>query len=315
MYLGTDPELFIVNRQNKAVPAFAVGVPDKDNKVRNGAGVASWFYDNYAVEFNTTAPYTCITDVYEEVSRGRAKLQKALSEKGLRIISEAAVKVNPQKDLVNAPFDMMQFGCNPDFCAYELTACRPEIDAMTHDERYAGAHFHFSTDNIECSKFIYPYCHPSESLLLNPDNYPEIVRKYDKYMGLAAAFLWSDENQWRRRKWYGQAGRFRPQEYPVAKTGYRIYGSERRGAMGVEYRTLPPQAFDHQEFVELFFATGRWVIHNMSKIPDDRTYDDDIRLAINEGKGVESLVRRFAVPKVYDFDRLKALKETLVRSA
>lgn len=314
MYLGTDPEKFIVNKAGKAIPAFAVGIPDKDHKVKNGAGTASWFYDNYAVEFNTTAPYTCISDVFEEVDRACKKLNRTLSEKGMRLVAQAAIEVDPSRDLKTAPFDMFQFGCSPDFCAYDLMAKKPEIDARTHTERYAGGHLHFSSDNIESNALVYPYCHPMEKVLLNTDNYPEIIRKMDKYLGLAGAYLWADQWQWRRRKWYGQAGRFRPQNYPVAKTGYRVYGSERQAAMGVEYRTLPPQVFDHPQITEMFMAAGRWVIHNFDKIPDDRTMDDFVRLAIDEGKGVESLVQRFAVPKVYDFSHLKMLKSSFVKN-
>jgi hypothetical protein len=310
MYLGTDPELAILDKSGRAIPAFMLGIPYKDAKVKNGTGTASWFRDNWAVEFNTTQPYTCTADVTLEVSRAKAKLNKQLAPKGMKLQAAAAFPVDT-KYLVGAPEDMQQFGCDPDYCAYELCAKRPEIDANTHGYRYGGGHLHFSTDNLESSRFVAPYCRETEKLLLDDESYPEIVKRLDAYLGLAATYLWDDPMQFERRKYYGQAGRFRPQKYPVAKTGYRVWGPERSRAMGVEYRTPPPQIFDKPEIAEMFLSVGRWVIHNFHDIPWDKQWEPFVQDAINTGNGVEAIVKRFAVPKHYDFPKLQALKSSL----
>jgi hypothetical protein len=301
-----------VDYRGDSVPAHSVGIPPSSAKVFNGAGVASYFRDGTTVEFNTTQAHTCITDVYAEIARGKIKVQKILPS-GMKLSSRAAVPYNLKKWAATTPDDALRFGCKPSYCGYDLTDKIPDIDAASHEWRYAGAHLHASTDNIESSTFKPPYCHPNEAILLNSDDYPLCARVLDGYLGLAGTYLWDDLMQFQRRKYYGQAGEFRPQKYTIAKSNYRIYGDAREKAIGMEYRTLPPELFDNEETAVMFMTAMRWVFHNWREVAAkwDKGMEPAIRNAINTGNGVEGLLRRFSVPRVYDFDKLKAMKHPL----
>jgi hypothetical protein len=312
-YIGTDPEIFAATSQLQIMPAHKLGIPMQFDKMKFGVGIASAHRDNWAIEFNTTQAYTCVQDVFWEIQRGKVAVKKVLPP-GTRLVSDAAVKIN-LKHLDNAPADLMEFGCQPSYCAYDLVGKVPDLNAKIHEWRYAGGHLHWSTDNIESKVFIHPYCHPNEQVLQNPDDYPEIIRMMDGYVGLFLTFLYGDEKQFLRRKFYGQAGEFRPQRYPISKANYRAYGEGRTEAMGVEYRTPPPQVFDNEQVAVLAMSVGRWVIHNFPEVRAkwDRGMEPYIREAINTGRGVESLVQKFAVPKHYDFNKLQDLKKVIGR--
>jgi hypothetical protein len=300
--LGTDPEAFIMRTDGTVVQPYTLGIGDKTDKYKPGNGAGNYFRDGTAVEYNTTRPYNRPYDLYNEVRLARYDILKRWPEH--EVHAHATVEIDPA-ELVNAPEDVQQFGCDPTFDAYKLCAKFPEVNAMTYPKRHAGAHLHFATDNLESKIYDPPFCHPEESILLNPDNYPPVVQLLDAYLGTRLTMKFNDAGQFERRKVYGQAGEFRPQlQYGVANWGTLSLMPDRKPAIGVEYRTPPPQIFDNERIACASIALGRWVIHNFSHLwaKFDKKMGDEIQLAINEGKGVEEMVARFSVPVAYNLD-------------
>src|SRR5687767_1797772 len=185
---GADPEVHILDKNGTAIPAHKAGFGDKNNPTHGRYTGAKMFRDGTTLEFNFPAS-TCRETFWVFVREAYSGAKILLEKQGYRYSAEAAVPFDPDKQLVDAPPDVMQFGCQPSFCAYELAAKVPAINAVDHDWRYGGGHLHFSTDNIESSKLKLPWCAPGEAILLNPEAYPDVVKLLDLYVGIPTTYI------------------------------------------------------------------------------------------------------------------------------
>jgi hypothetical protein len=265
--LGTDPEFLIVDSRGKPVPAHKAGMPDKQHKLVLQPDESWCFRDGYMVEINL-APNQCRQTMGHRMARALRRLE-AMLPPGHHLRSRSAVKINLAKDMKNAPDDVKQFGCEPSWDAYTGETKTPPIDAMTHPWRYAGGHLHFSGDTAVAQAKGKP----------TPE-LRKIVKLMDLYIGLPLTCVFGNKLTYQRRKFYGQAGEFRPQSY-----GHNAYG--------VEYRTPGPEVWRAPWVASFAMGVGRDICRQVTTLAFDDKIADDLQDAINTGAGKWKLVKGF----------------------
>lgn len=283
IHFGTDPEYLIVDSYGRPIPAHKAGMPPKESKMILNTGSSEdgskAFRDGYMVEINV-APSHCRQSMSFRMQRAIKKVNAKLMKYHYHLIAVPAVKINLAKDMTKAPLDVKQFGCEPSFCAYDGVTKVPPIDAMTHQWRYAGGHLHFSPEK----GYAYPDTTKVRfrpSWMANEDNYPLAIKLMDQYVGLPLTCLFHSRLQYQRRKWYGQAGEYRPQKYPD-------------GEIGLEYRTPGPEIWNLPWLSSLALGIGRHIMMNfghLAKQPRSKMRDEAVRNAINTGEGRWTLLK------------------------
>lgn len=199
--IGTDPELFLRDsRTGGVVPVCGLigGAKGRPLDLGDGYGVQE---DNVMLEFNTPPAeheHAFIETVRTGVSRCLEVVKKAGEHLGFDDRSERLFGF----DLLSDP-KAQEFGCSPDYDAYKQGAGIPALRGNELDEdegawRFAGGHVHlgyrpsFQMPNFVAASFA------------------------DVFLGLPSVGL---DKQPRRRKLYGQPGRFRPTKYGIE---YRV---------------------------------------------------------------------------------------------
>lgn len=274
--IGTDPEFPIIDSKGKPVPAHRF-LPAVENKHKLSSGGAA-FRDGYMVELNVPPAETP-----EALAR---KVQAALKEVALMLPMGYQLSTKPvvdisEADLREAPADVLTFGCSPSYCAYEGRSKRPKLDARSHLERYAGGHMHFSAPVSETAQGK-PF-----AWLKNRADHQLFIKMLDLYVGLPLTTIYYSADQWRRRKWYGQAGEYRPQQYPD-------------GSLGLEYRTPSPEIWNTAPVARMAFAVGGLIFDGFETIKKswDPSIEAGVRRAINEGIGCTDLL--VSIEGIYD---------------
>jgi hypothetical protein len=264
--VGSDPEFVILDKDGTPVLAHTLDIPPPTSKVRGEYGF--YFRDGANVEINAL-PDMCRALHINRVGRAINAVNRCIAP--YRLAPLAAYPVT-QAMLDSAPLDVVAFGCNPAFDAYNGGAPKiVEVDPATHLWRYTSGHLHLSTPAARAEN-------PVEAL--NPLNLPDFIRVLDLYLGVALAYLIDGPEQWQRRRVYGQAGEYRPQTYSTHQ-------------IGVEYRVPPSEMWAHPAIAS--FATG--LMRDCARKFDslrralDPKMDDDVRAAINTGEGAEALIR------------------------
>lgn len=128
-------------------------------------------------------------------------------------------------------------GCAPDWCAYTIKKKKPPKGIIENTNfRTCGGHLHIGAE------------------ILNPDHWQSIVgvRLLDLFMGIPALFLDADPTSTKRRKVYGQAGRYRPKPY------------------GLEYRSLGNFWLSSPKFVEIIYDLTEFFVGFMN----DKRYEE-----------------------------------------
>ena len=301
MIFGTDPEYLAVNKLGRPVPAHKVGFGDKAHKTvlyNPGYGVNDgWesraFRDGYMIEVNIQ-PNTCRQTVTHRMKRALENLARKIAPK-YKLVATAAVKISLKTDLKNAPEDVLQFGCDPSYCAYEGEAKIPLIDAISHPFRYGGGHIHYG----------YFAGDRRLSWMKNPSNHPKFIKLLDRHVGVPLAYLFDSKQSFMRRRFYGQAGEFRSQRY--GKLPHEV---------GVEYRTPGPEVWNAPWIASYVMGAGRYIGQNFKELAKkwDKSMEDDLRLAINTGEGAEKMLKHALLPKFHecpkDFRPLKRMVPT-----
>ena len=272
---GSDPELFITKPGGRIVAAHSVGIPylDKSPEVTGGR----YFRDGWALELNPH-PSTDPTELYKNIKSILSTVKKMLPEgHGFSSVPCTFIDLSQLKD---APDDVKEFGCNPAYDAYKLQVTKPDVDAKTYPLRSLSGHLHFSG---------LPH-------LDNTDNYPDIIKFLDLYVGLPLSIVFSRGAQYKRRAFYGRAGEFRPQRYSS-------------GTRGLEYRTPDAQILNHPRIFLFALQAATWVLQNFPSFAWDKSIDADLQEAINEGN--EKLQWRLLreVSGIYTERMLRAIKK------
>lgn len=290
--LGLDPE-FVVRSGRRVVLAHEVGIEPKSEG-------ATHFRDGANLEINANASKCRETLVYN-FHLAVHKAQAALPA-GHTLDTKAAYRVT-RKAIALAPVDAKEFGCYPSLDAYTGQQKVVDLNGDIHTKRYAGGHMHFSTGAISPADFkkkygeaMAPATKNAWDALVSPEGQRKFVKFCDQFIGGPLTFLFDDKRQFERRKYYGQAGEYRSQTYAAEYAG-------------VEYRTPPPQLFNHPALISLFFGVGRTIAQTFDEQCKawDESRESALRQAINTGEGIRHFL--MDMPGWYTVKQLVALKK------
>lgn len=190
--IGTDPEVFIRNKETKEVVSaigYIPGTKDEPHKIsEEGHAVQT---DNIMAEFCVPAASNPLK-LSEDISICIKAINNMLPD-NLETVIQASAKVS--EDYLNNEQARL-FGCDPDFNTYTLNQNLPP--SADTNLRTAGGHIHIGYDNPEFEVNM------------------KIVQAMDLFLGVPSIILDIDTE---RRKIYGKAGAFREKKYGVE---YRV---------------------------------------------------------------------------------------------
>lgn len=287
--MGSDPEFMIQDVDGNHKSAIEILKAGKTNKIRL-SNKAELFYDNVLMEMNIPP----------------ANDKESLINNVNKVFSETAFRIKPFVFVAQASHtypveeckhpDAFVFGCEPEYCAYEMTQIQPPSCEKGNTFRSAGGHIHLGQEygmsplNI---KFT------AEDETENQLGKLWVVRMMDLFVGVPSIFLDSDPTSPTRRKLYGRAGSHRPKkEYGVE---YRATGN-----FWLKSPALVGLMFDLCEFVIDFCGTKRYE-KLWSSIDDCTGYSvKELMACINDsnksaGKNLmESVVKKEMPPHLYN---------------
>lgn len=207
--IGTDPEFFMKNEKTgNLVSAIPYIKGDKENPVplAHGGNIQS---DNVAIEF-ATKPMKSADDFVAHMKE-TFKDTLAVLPNGFNL-EVAPSAIFPALELAHPK--AKEFGCSPDYCAWDLMVNEPPAHP---DERFrsCGGHVH-----VGCIDEDGNPTHEDAQFLMDGMGKVNMVRGMDLFLGVISTILDNSKEAIERRTLYGKAGCHRPTDY------------------GVEYRTL-----------------------------------------------------------------------------
>lgn len=221
MYLiGSDPELFLIDKQGRHVSAHDVIPGDKSSPHPVDYGAIQ--VDGTAAEFNIDPAQTA-----EEFSRNieavKEQLQQFVSTKNPDLFLIAKPTAVYETDYFKSlPGSAKAFGCMPDYNVY--TGQATVFTRRRAPERTGGGHIHLGwTDGANTSD----PAHLSKA--------EEVIRQMDAAL-YPASLIYDTDKQ--RRQLYGRIGAFRPKSF------------------GVEYRPLSNAFIGDVELQKWVFNTA-----------------------------------------------------------
>lgn len=204
--VGTDTEFFLVNKLGKLVSAtkYIKGTKHAPTMLPSGGNIQQ---DNVSMEFAT--PPVVGDGNFEDAIR--KTLLEAVSSlpKGISVFSTASA-IFPKSELRDPA--TRQFGCDPDYDAWQLVVNTVPPGATEKPFRSCGGHLHLGYQDGSGNDF-----------LLDPYGKVAVVKVLDIVLGIPFTVIDCSEASVNRRSLYGKAGCHRPTDY------------------GVEYRTLSNQ--------------------------------------------------------------------------
>ncbi len=242
--VGSDPEFFLANQNQKPVPAIGlIGGSKHEPKFINDDGFSAVQEDNVMVEYNTKPAKTAEEFVHNHLVV-QAYLDKLMQEKKLVPLIKPAAKFT-KKDLDHE--QAQQIGCSPDWNAWTV---QPNVALTAKDLgqiRVSGGHVHVS--------YSFNGENPSK------DSQIKLVRMLDLAEGVPSVLLDGDIL---RKQFYGRAGSFRPKTY------------------GVEYRTLSNFWINSPELMKWVFNQVVWTFIQLKNNTALETFDEaSVQKAIN----------------------------------
>lgn len=200
--IGSDPELMLMSRGGTYASAIPIVGANKEGKIDLGGG-HKMFYDNVLVEFNVATSYSeneLISNLTDCFVRAAKRLRP------YSLVPQAS-QVYPGSECKHA--DAQVFGCEPEYCAYEMTQIQPPTCEPGNSFRSAGGHVHLGYD-----REAWPLLSPVNDDDRNDRDWGRIwvVRMMDLFVGLPSLLIDHDKTSAARRKLYGKAGSHRPKE-------------------------------------------------------------------------------------------------------
>ena len=242
---GTDPEFMLKDSRDHLKSAIGVVPGTKEQRYDLG-GQAAMYYDNVLCELQIKASES----KNEAVDNIRYALTKAAAiVKPLRLVTQASASY-PKAELNH--HDALKFGCDPEFCAYEMRVIDPP-DAAEGVFRSGGGHIHIGFNGGADIEDDDPDKVEELNLKVMMDRL-WIARIADLIIGVPSLFLDKDPTSKDRRKLYGGAGSHRScPKY------------------GVEYRSLSNFWLSRPSLVELMFDLAN-VTHDIVMV--DKAHED-----------------------------------------
>lgn len=200
--VGTDPEFMIVDRSGNYVSAIGILRANKENRKPLGNG-HKIFYDNVLAEFNIKTSYS----ETELISNLKDCFQQAANLLRGYILTPQASQTYPATQTKHQ--DAQVFGCDPEYCAYDMAQLQPPTCEPGNNFRSAGGHIHLGYD-----KEAWPLLTPitDEDRMQRDWGRIWVVRMMDLFVGLPSLLIDHDPTSAARRRLYGKAGTHRPKE-------------------------------------------------------------------------------------------------------
>lgn len=202
--IGSDPEIFVENKEGRIVSGIDLIPGDKNNPhpiTENGHCIQ---VDNIAWEFNIPASKTA-EEFSENIKYVLSHLCIDAARHGLALSTKASDEIEPT-ELTDER--ALVFGCEPDFNAYTMMDNTPPN--RDTNLRCVGGHVHIGYNNPNVETTI------------------RIVKLFDLMVVLPAALIDKDV---RRRELYGKPGAFRFKDFGVecrALSNFWIHTDELR---------------------------------------------------------------------------------------
>lgn len=197
MFIGCDPEIFLCDAAEGLVSAIhriggSKAFPRQLVELGEGFAVQE---DNVALEFNIPAANS--KDKFREnIKKIMSFLKIEIKEQGLSFDMRASA-LFPEEQLQDPA--AMEFGCDPDFNAWNDGKINPKPKAVDFNLRSCGGHVHVGHTFTGRADII------------------SFIQRADLFLGVPSVLMDSDQQ---RRQLYGKPGSFRFKPY------------------GCEYRTL-----------------------------------------------------------------------------
>jgi hypothetical protein len=171
--IGTDPEIFAVDKKGKIVPAWTyLGSKEKPD---NYATIDNYFkgtayWDGFQAEFTTPGHLTCLAQMSDSVQAALKAVHLKAQKVGGKLTMSSVLPVDPDF-LQKAAQEHVQFGCAPSFNLYGLKGNTQEGRDVPY--RFAGGHIHMGLHSHHQGGKM-----PEEMI-------KEIVRGLDTVLGVA----------------------------------------------------------------------------------------------------------------------------------
>lgn len=218
---GSDPEIFVVDKNNIVIPAFKF-LQDKKSPNLIPENKQAMFWDGYQAEFNIPAQ-SCLDSSLYHLWYGLKHLNNLAKQydKTARLTIQPILDIPPQM-LREDKDEHVEFGCMPSKNVYGMSG-RKE-DGRNVPFRSAGGHIHLQL---------------TESQKKKTEQY---VKALDAILGVACVSLFGSFDDARRRELYGLAGEYRTPSH------------------GLEYRPLSNMWLCHPTITYIVFELARKVI-------------------------------------------------------
>lgn len=197
MYIGCDPEIFLRDAAGGLISAIdriggSKAIPRPLDDLGEGFAVQE---DNVALEFNIPAASTR-PEFQHNINAAMRFLSNEIQKQGLSFDRRASA-LFPEDQLMHPM--AMEFGCDPDYNAWNNGRVNPRPKATEFNLRSCGGHVHVG-HKFQTRKDVLDF-----------------IKRADLFLGVPSVLMDDDT---RRRELYGKPGSFR----------YKPYGCE--------YRTL-----------------------------------------------------------------------------
>lgn len=259
---GSDPEFMILDAQGQLKSAIGIVPGTKEERYSLGGGNQA-YYDNVLAECSIT-PGTSQDDVVEKFRVCFQQYSELVGDHKLIVRSSEEY---PETEREHE--DAKVFGCDPEFCAYDLEVLNPPTPEVSL--RSAGGHVHIGFDggaDFEQGNMSNDVW--EEAMFKIAWDRIKVVRMCDLFIGIPALFLDKDPKSKRRRELYGLAGSHRNCE-----------------SYGVEYRSLSNFWLARPELVRIVFDLAEIAVKVVSDGKADEIWENEIdynilRNAINK---------------------------------
>jgi len=217
--IGSDPEMFVVNKKTKEIiPAFKF-LKGKENADKCQHTHNKIYWDGFQAEFETR-PGTCLQSQVTDIEYMLRKLQAmGIAYDKDAVVSSATTMDVSADDLETGKEEHVQFGCMPSLNVYGMEGIK--MHGREVPFRSAGGHLHFGIGK-----------HTEE-------NIAKMVKALDAICAVACVSFFANMDNSRRRSMYGLAGEYRLPPH------------------GMEYRTLSNAWLCHPLAAHMVFDLAR----------------------------------------------------------